>query len=280
MWCRFSLDWNIAMTKNKKRKAILRTIAESEGVGIARAGMLHDRDRQPVDESVDKALQVILNIERHLGWFLKTTDGHEIKVHFDSDSIESLVTSKDDFLRSKGIPHYVVNKGAQAQRSRFLHGIRAQVNASPGASGYVLSRQTMGIHLKSLTNLHAMRLDSINEAGADNFAHYRKLSIRNNGTHMLGVAQDYAYVFIYDWDELMTYASDDIKDMVHFLLEHGKKTGIHFIISTAADDKYVKAWDERKLVRFITIRNPREGQEESAVTKIKDLWTGIKIPNW
>ena len=46
MWCRLTVRMDIEVTKNKKRKTAIRELAEAEGVGVARAGLINDRGRE------------------------------------------------------------------------------------------------------------------------------------------------------------------------------------------------------------------------------------------
>jgi hypothetical protein len=266
------------MTKNKKRKTILRTIAENEGVGIARAGMLHDRERE--EQVLDPAQRFLLNREKGIGWTLKRDVGWNIKVHFDSDSFDSLVHTQEQTAQKRGIPHYVIDKGTQAQRFRFMNDIRKQLEGHFAVNVTVLEKKRIQTTLTSLSVIQHMRMADMAKAGVESFAELREKFIKEHASALIDFAPAYNYVFIYDWEELMADASDEWKDIVLSLLETGKKAGIHFIISTGSDDRYVKAWDEQGLVRFITIRSAYSGNPESAVTKIQDVWREIQIPTW
>lgn len=264
------------MTKNKKRKTILRTIAENEGVGIARAGMLHDRER--LGKNLDPGTKFALNREWSTGWSLCTVGRGPVKVHFASDSPYSLINDPDKVGATQGIPHYVITKGTHAQRFRFLDGIRRQISENVSSNEVVLRETRLEDDLSSLIAMHGSRRNAMAEVGAENFVDLRIDAIRKNGT--FDDDTSYIYVFIYDWHELMANASDVFKNQVDWLLGYGKETGIHFIISAGLEDEHVKMWDEQSMVRFITIRNTDAGQLESAVTKIGGLWWDVEIPTW
>lgn len=279
MRCRLSLDWIIIMTKNKKQKAVVREIARTEGVSFTRAALLDERKCE--QKPLSKDVELFLNRERWAGWSLETVDRHRIAVHFDSDSPDSLVNDPVKAGKEAGIPHYVIAKGTQAQRFRFLNDVRRQIEEHLSARSFVLHTHRLENDLSALIALHGSRKDAVAEAGVESFADFRVKTIMDEGASgAYDVAKKYVYVFLYDWERTMAEASPVLKNQMNFLLEHGKDSGIHFIISTGTEDENVQMWDVRKMVNFITIRSAYSGQADTAVTRIAGAWENIQIPNW
>lgn len=265
------------MTKNKKQKAAIREIARTEGVSFTRAALIDERKCE--QKPLSKDVEFFLNRERWAGWSLETTDNRRLTVHFDSDSPDSFVNDPNNKRQDIGVPHYVLAKGTQAQRFRFMNDIRMQVSENLSSRATVLHTHRLQDELSSLIVLHGTRKAEIAESGAENFADFRVKSIMNEGAP--GAYDDskkYVYVFLYDWERMMAGASHIVKNQMNFLLGYGKETGIHFIISTGVEDENVEMWDVQKMVNFITIRSAYSGQPESAVARIAGQWTGLQIP--
>jgi len=267
------------MTKNKKRKSAVREVARAEGLSFTRANLLNDRNGNDGSDILkENATKFFLaTVEPWIGWNLKTINHPSFTafVAFDSNSPNSRVTRSVDVRNKTGIPHWVIAGGTQEQRFRFLDGIRDEIESSIAAYGNVLSKRHREAQLSLWTQMHKNRLRSIERGDVENFAQLRIRDLEEYGSENLNNILSYVYLFIYDWHETMADASQETKDAVQYLVEHGKKTGIHVVISVQATDEYVSAWGRDRMVRWIKI-NDRD-ESETVPPGLRNNWEWIKV---
>lgn len=260
------------MTKNKNRKSAVREIAKSEGIGIARAGLINDRNR--LASNINAAMEY----ERNLAWYLTATDGSKIQIHFDSDSVDTKLWSKNVIRTKRGIPHYLIDSGTQSQRFNLLDSIRGQLELMTEASVRTLDYSSPVWMLDGFLLMHKARLKDLATYGVKSHAELRARLIAEYGIEEIKNARKYFFLFIYDWDVLMADASEEVKNQVRFLIEHGKKTGIHIIASTGGGYAEVRGGNENAMTKSIVVQKPNATGDEYALINHDGVWTRLQVP--
>lgn len=267
------------MTKNKKRKNAVRAIALENGFGVARAGMLNDRNRDQY------RLYEVFRRERSLAWTLDTFEGSRfaggevVTFHHNSDSPESLIWSEAVTKARRGTPHYLIDKGTKEQRFSMMNEILRQTGNTEFSYGGILPKENLSLHVDVLMNQHTLRLRQLEEYEAASFPGLRIAYAARHGADDMVKAPPYSYVFIYDWDEVMADVSAEVIAKVRFLMEHGKKTGMHFIVSTGGDYREVSGGDENIVLKSIVIQKDNGAGESYALINVNGIWTRLVIPN-
>lgn len=223
MWCRYSLDWIIVMTKNKKRKFDVREIAKAKGIGVARANLLNERHRSASPTPLAE-LDIAIEWEKNLSWSLDTDRGTKINVPFTSLH-----------------PHYLISGGMYGQRKRFIDAISDGVYNRVSTFVYILTPEDSEGAFVKLKGMHLARLNALGGENQDSIADVRMQALTAHGTeYMKRDVWKYFFVLIPELEAVLASVSDEAKDVLRDLIMDGRKSGIHVIACTdgTGDDSH------------------------------------------